>query len=314
MAVGGPHPQEEGKEHITVCLCTFRRPELLRKLLASVSAQRTDGRFSVSVSVVDNDPELSGKPVADAFASDAANEIIYTHVPDKNLALLRNISLSHARGDYVAFIDDDEYPVDDWLSLLLKTLHEYRADGVLGPIVPEYLAPPPDWIVRGRLCERQRLSTGSRLSWRQTRTGNALLKRALFSDPANLFNLKNRLGAEDDSLFKKLMEQKKSFVWCDEAVVREQIPADRLTLTYFSKRSRLIGYMTYAYEQDGRSMSRRSLIFFKSCVAAGIDLALAPLFRVFGYHRYAKFMIKYQFHKAVVLTHLGRLRIERRDI
>lgn len=310
----GASPRNGCKDHITVCLCTYQRPELLRKLLERVFAQRTDGLFTISASVVDNDLELSGKAVIDDLLKNPDSDISYSPVPDKNLALLRNVSVDRSRGEYVAFIDDDEYPADDWLLRLYTTVGEFQADGALGPVVPEYLVPPPSWIVRGKICERARLPTGSRLHWGQTRTGNALLKRSLFLEPGNRFDLKYRLGAEDDGLFQKLMGQGHQFVWCDEAVVFEQVPASRLSLAYYSKRSRLIGYMTYAYYREDRSRFGNAQFFLKSCLAAGIYGALMPVSRVFGYHRYAKLVIKYQFHKAVVLTHLGRLRIERRDI
>lgn len=301
-------------EHITVCLCTFKRPALLKKLLERISLQDTGGLFSVSLSVVDNDPELTGKPVVEAFRAGSVCEIIYSAVPDRNLALLRNVSVEQSRGDYVAFIDDDEYPADHWLRLLFETLHAYRADGVLGPVIPEYVDPPPDWVVKGRFCERARLPTGTRLRWGQTRTGNALLKRGLFLEPGNRFDLKCGLGAEDDTLFRKLIVQGREFVWCDEAAVFEQVPAGRMTLDYFSRRMRLIGYMTYTYPKDERSRLGDLLVFGKSCLAAALIRVLMPLARVRGYHRYAKLAVRSEFHKAIIGAHRGTLKITQRDI
>jgi succinoglycan biosynthesis protein ExoM len=302
------------KEHITVCLCTYRRPAMLRKLLERVFAQETEGLFTLSVSVVDNDPARSGRAVVDDFLKRADGAISYSPVPERNLALLRNASVQHSRGDYVAFIDDDEYPDDRWLLLLYRTLHACRADGALGPVVPEFLDPPPAWIVRGKIGERVRLKTGARLDWHQTRMGNALLKRSLLLVPGDPFDPKFRLGAEDDSFFRKLMSQGHVFVWCDEAVVHEQLPAARLTLDYFSRRSRLIGYMTCDYGREERSRPGQLLLFLKSCLMAGISLPALPLFRIRGYHHYAKLVIRYHFHKAVVLTCLGALKIEERDL
>ena len=205
----------ERSEHITVCICTYKRPELLKKLLDQILLQETQGLFTISVSVVDNDPATSARRVVEAFREKSGGEIVYAHAPDKNLAYLRNLSVANARGDYVAFIDDDESPVANWLSALHQTLHKFQADGVLGPVLPEYLAPPPRWIIRGKICERPRYETGHRLHWWQTRTGNALVKKTLFMDPANLFDLKYRLGAEDDAFFRKLIDKGHVFVWCD---------------------------------------------------------------------------------------------------
>jgi hypothetical protein len=46
---------KETKEHISVCIATRRRKELLKKLLSALTAQETDGKFSYSIIVVEND-------------------------------------------------------------------------------------------------------------------------------------------------------------------------------------------------------------------------------------------------------------------
>ena len=42
-------------KHISVCICTFRRPSLLRKLLDRLEHQNSNGQFSFSIVVTDND-------------------------------------------------------------------------------------------------------------------------------------------------------------------------------------------------------------------------------------------------------------------
>ena len=44
-------------ERISVCICTYRRAELLRRLLKALLHQDTGGLFEHSVVVVDNDQE-----------------------------------------------------------------------------------------------------------------------------------------------------------------------------------------------------------------------------------------------------------------
>ena len=49
--------------HISVCVCSYRRPRLLRRLLLKLNNQATDGLFTYSIVVADNDGERSGAPV-----------------------------------------------------------------------------------------------------------------------------------------------------------------------------------------------------------------------------------------------------------
>jgi len=302
------------KAHITVCLCTYQRPALLKQLLEGIARQETDRLFSFSISIVDNDPGQSARPVVEDFLRGHRIEILYAHESDRNLASLRNLSVKSARGEYVAFIDDDECPEDRWLALHLAAVRLYEASGSLGPILPNFAALPPGWIVKGRFCERPRMKTGSLLSWGQTRTGNALLKREIFLDPGNSFNPKYRLGGEDDDLFRRLIRKGHRFVWCDEAAVRETIPAERLALSYFTKRSRLIGFMTYRYDRDERSAPMNIALVLKSMAAFAVSTLLLPVSRVVGFRHFAKMLIRHHFHKAVVLTSIGRLRMEERAL
>ncbi|MFM2199503.1 MAG: hypothetical protein RLZZ505_2935 [Verrucomicrobiota bacterium] len=49
--------------------------------------------------------------------------------PDVNLAISRNLGLQAARGEFIAFLDDDASPCDDWLEALLKPLVKYPSAG-----------------------------------------------------------------------------------------------------------------------------------------------------------------------------------------
>jgi hypothetical protein len=44
-----------GKVHVCVCICTFRRPLLLKRLLEALEKQQTENAFTFSVVVADND-------------------------------------------------------------------------------------------------------------------------------------------------------------------------------------------------------------------------------------------------------------------
>ena len=50
----------------------------------------------------------------------------YAVEPERNIALARNRALSLARGEKLAFIDDDEMASPFWLSTLLAAEKRYR--------------------------------------------------------------------------------------------------------------------------------------------------------------------------------------------
>ena len=142
-----PVPSQSGahvRPHITVCICTFRRPTYLKRLLEKLQEQSTGGLFSFSAVVCDNDATQSAAPIVSAARENATIDITYCCEPRQNIALARNKALEQAHGDFVAFIDDDEFPVADWLQSLLSACDTYGADGVLGPVRPHFESPPPE--------------------------------------------------------------------------------------------------------------------------------------------------------------------------
>ena len=134
------------RKHICICICTYKRPEILGQLLKHLSGQNTEGLFSYSIVVADNDHVQSARSVVHEFAAESSISVSYCVEPQQSIALARNKAVSTATGDFIAFIDDDEVPSPDWLRLLFEAIESYGADGVLAPVLPRFLTPPPEWI------------------------------------------------------------------------------------------------------------------------------------------------------------------------
>ena len=118
--------------HISVCICTFRRPNFLNGLLQKLDLQKTESSFTFSLIIVDNDASESAKETVLQFRNTSPLEVRCFVEPEQNIALARNKALENAKGDFIAFIDDDELPVTDWLIKLFQTCQAYQVDGVLG--------------------------------------------------------------------------------------------------------------------------------------------------------------------------------------
>ncbi len=64
----------------------------------------------------------------------------------RGLAGARNTALVHARGDVVAFLDDDARADPAWLERLLATYADDRVVGAGGAVEPAWVAPKPRWF------------------------------------------------------------------------------------------------------------------------------------------------------------------------
>ncbi|TFG60983.1 MAG: glycosyltransferase family 2 protein [Deltaproteobacteria bacterium] len=106
---------KEGRILFSACVCTYRRPDLLGKLLDSLEAQVLPEEVDLEVVVVDNDPGRSGAPIVRRFTDTGRTRFSYFVQPVKNISLTRNVSVRNASGEYLLFIDDDEVaPPNGW--------------------------------------------------------------------------------------------------------------------------------------------------------------------------------------------------------
>ena len=178
-------------------MCTYKRPHALKRLLQHLVGQATEGLFSWSVVVVDNDESRSAESTVAEVAASFSVSLHYDVEPRRNIALARNRTVANARGEYLALIDDDEFPTPEWLLILYRTLVQHGVDGVLGPVIRHFDEAPPRWFQNSRIYDRRVNPTGMAVHWKEARTGNALLKARLMTD-AMPFRPEFRAGEDQD--------------------------------------------------------------------------------------------------------------------
>ncbi len=284
--------------HISVCVCTYRRPHLLTRLLPELGRQDTGGRFTHSVVVADNDCLQSARRVVSDVVATSNIPIRYCVEPRQNIALARNKALENATGDFIAFLDDDEFPTKHWLLALFRACKEYDVDGVLGPVKPHFDEEPPKWVVQGRFYERPTYPTGFVIDWRRGRTGNMLVKRGIFAVGGPQFRAEFRMG-EDQDFFRRMIEKGHKFVWCNEAVVYEVVPPLRWRPTFMLRRALLQGTTDVLHPTSG------AVEIPKSIIAVPTYAVALPFASMLGYHRFITCLVKLCYHLGKLLALVG---------
>jgi succinoglycan biosynthesis protein ExoM len=284
--------------HISVCICTYRRPRYLAKLLDGLRGQETAGQFTYSVVIADNDARESARSLAEEVGRSGDLEIVYCVEPRQNISLTRNRAIENAKGDYVVFIDDDEFPTPVWLRTLYEACERYQADGALGPVKPWFEKEPPAWVVRGKYHERPTYPTGLVIDWRKGRTGNTLLKRRVFT-PGELAFRPEFLTGEDQDFFRRKIAEGYRFIWCDEAFAYEHVPPERCKLSFFLRRALFRGGVSLEHPTTG------AIEICKSLLAVPLYGIALPFLLVSGQHRFMKYLIKTFDHAGRLLGCLG---------
>ena len=267
MSGAGPLVPPAG---LTVAIPTYRRPgavaRALRAVLAEAGACREDGAGPggpVEVLVIDNDPDGSAREAVATAAGGALGAgsacdagagpgaaggpgaadgpgaaVRYVVEPSPGVSAVRNRALDETAGRaLLVFIDDDEEPEAGWLRRLLSTRRDTGAAAVAGLVVPDYEAEPGPWLRAGGFFDRQSWPTGTRRP--VAATNNLLLDLGAVRAAGLRFDEAFGATGGEDALFtRSLVAAGGEIVWCDEARVRDRVPAARLERAWVLRRRR----------------------------------------------------------------------------
>ena len=155
------NPSRPPADHVSVCVCTYRRNELLERLLRNLARQNTAGRFSYSIVVVDNDADGHAQDTVRQIGAELSIDLTYAIERERTIPAVRNHALRLARGNYIGIIDDDEFPPPNWLLTMYDGIQTFGVDGSLGPVHPFFDAGAPAWLAKSGLCELSSFRTGT---------------------------------------------------------------------------------------------------------------------------------------------------------
>lgn len=215
----------------SICIATYKRRELLEKLLDSLSKQKLPESVELEVIIVDNDKSESAKEVVERAEKKLGLNLRYFTQPTKNISLTRNVSVAEAKGEYIFFIDDDEIASSEWISHLHNVFFKYNADAVFGRVISYFDPNKPEWIKNCFIYNRRSSKTGTRAI--STRTGNVMIKSSLLRTVEGPFEPAYGItGGEDTKLFSLLKKKGAKYINCYEAVTYEYVSPERAKLKW----------------------------------------------------------------------------------
>ncbi len=214
---------------LTVVVLTYKRPQLLEPSLPELVGQlrELDSASGIvsDLLVIDNDPEESARPVVAALSSP---RVRYITEKRRGIAAARNRALEEtADRDAIVFIDDDERARTGWLVHLAATWVQTRPTAVMGRVISEYPGDTDPWVVAGDFLRRPEHRTGDLLTI--AATNNLLLDRTAIETLGLRFDESLGLSGGEDNLFtRQLVSRGGRIVWCEEAVLDDEWPRERL--------------------------------------------------------------------------------------
>jgi succinoglycan biosynthesis protein ExoM len=225
---------------IAICIPTYKRPELLKKLIVSITECNLNKSFisDVNIVIVDNDIDLTARTVVDGLILKFPGKfkIQYFSYPVKGLSGVRNELLRIALElvpDYIAFLDDDEYPSVEWLNELVQTIIANNGDMVMGPVISVF----DNRVSKYLSCWFERPDYQNNTILNSIATNNLLIRtESLLKYKIRFDHRFNKTGAEDSYFGYQMMEKGATAFWSSRAVVYETVPEVRTNIRWLIRR------------------------------------------------------------------------------
>lgn len=235
----------------TVVVCTRNRSSLLADACGAVfEIDPPEGGWELLI--VDNGSTDDTLDVAESVRRRAPELVRVVEHPTVGLSSARNRGIADARGDIVAFIDDDAFPAGEWLNALADALSVPEVLCAGGPVDPIFKGDLPDWFLGRYLPYLTVWDPGpDPLDLRYNeypRGANMAFRREAFTKFGEFSTRLGRTGnsllsCEETELCLRFERGGYRTVYVPAARVRHTTPVDRLDTAWMERR----------FEAQGRS-------------------------------------------------------------
>ena len=227
---------------VSVVIPTYNRSALLRDAVGSVLAQ--DAQTSFEIVIVDNNSPDDTESVAHGLIAAHSGKVHYVRESQQGNAHARNRGVQTARGEIIAFIDDDVAVETDWLTTLTNALASRpEMSFVGGRVLPQWSGPPPSWLTTEHWSPLALLDYGpheliiSGEGPRGLLTANIAFRRRVFTEVGSfsphLQRVKNLIGSMEDTEFlMRVCRSGKQGLYLPQMIARAPVEVERLSKSY----------------------------------------------------------------------------------
>lgn len=231
---------------ISLVIATYNRAEQLLVTLSSVAEQTTMAERWECIVVDNNSKDDTRERVARFIESHPGLNIIYRFEPQQGLSYARNAGIESARGEIIAFVDDDERVAQGFFDAYIELFERHpEAMTAGGRVIAEYPAGRPRWM--SRYSEQpiaNPIDFGHEVKPYPQRCipagGNMAFRREVFQR-IGVFNTElgrkgtTLIGGEESELFERIAAHNMPCYYTPGATIYHIIPSQKLTAEYFEK-------------------------------------------------------------------------------
>ena len=229
---------------VSVIVCTRNRARILERSAASLLAiDYPPERWEVLI--VDNRSTDDTLAVAHEIARGHPDLVRVIEEREIGLSATRNTGIRNARGEIIAFIDDDAFPESGWLRALVEVLQQDNALVAGGPVEPWFQGELPSWFGDRYLPYLAAWDLGTEvhsLSYNEYPRGNNIaFRRTVFERYGDFSRHLGRTGSsllscEETEVCLRVERGGDRILYAPGARIRHLTVTDRLTPEWLSRR------------------------------------------------------------------------------
>ena len=237
---------------LSLVIATYNRAEQLMITLDSVAAQQCScGEWECVV--VDNNSQDDTRERVERFTAEHPElNLRYIFEQKQGLSHARNAGIAASVGDIIAFIDDDERIVEEFVEAYITLFDSYPdAMAAGGKIIADYPTGRPRWMSHyPELPIANPMDFGEEVKpFPKSRIpggGNMAMRRRVF-ETIGVFDTslgrtgKKLIGGEESDLFERMAKFSMRCYYVPRAVMYHIIPEEKLTAEYFERLTYNIG-------------------------------------------------------------------------
>jgi glycosyltransferase involved in cell wall biosynthesis len=228
---------------ISVIICTYNRSESLKRTLASFNGIVNPKNILWELIIVNNNSQDNTKFICEEYQKDSKVEMQYVFEEKQGLSEARNTGIKFAKGEIIAFTDDDVIVDKYWLSNIYNIFEEYQVSSVGGKILPLWAVAKPRWLIPELYGMLALLDYGEEplyLNYPYIWGANIAIKAEMFKK-YGLFNINlGRIGKklycdEEFDFLLRLHNNGEKVLYHPGVVVHHCITRDKISKIYFVK-------------------------------------------------------------------------------
>lgn len=244
---------------VSVVVCTLNRPKSLKRLLTSFRYAVIPDHLSCEFIVVDNNSDDATRVAFDELQKQYELRLRCVFEPKMGISHARNKGIKEARGEIIAFTDDDVIVDKYWIQNVGEAFREHTDVACIGgKILPSWEISKPKWLkpsLYGYLALLDHGDSAGYVDASRIWGANFAVKSEMFTKyglfDSNLGRIQGKLYSHEEVEFlQRLLNGSERILYYPSSIVYHCVSADRISKRYFRKHSFDAGELNGIFMND----------------------------------------------------------------